>query len=161
MTMDDSKRDFLFRGLVLGALWSVGAALTWIFGSVWTATGRFSSAGWIQVSSMDRFSPGTITPFPEYRVAIVHSGRKIGAISLECTHLGCLVNVVDRGFFCPCHGSDFGPLGQVYSGPAIRPLPWYEVADRGGRLWVRLGEKLTTARWIDLKEPGGATGRTT
>jgi cytochrome b6-f complex iron-sulfur subunit len=154
---DNSRRDFLFKGLVFAGMGAVGAALTWIFGSVWTAAGRFSSAGWIQVSPMHRFSPGMVTPFPEYRVAIIRTAGRIGAISLECTHLGCLVNVIDRGFFCPCHGSEFGPLGQAYSGPATVSLPWYRVAEREDRLWVNMGEKLTAPEWLEV---GGPTGET-
>jgi cytochrome b6-f complex iron-sulfur subunit len=155
--MDNSRREFLLEGLVMAGIGAVGAALTWIFGSVWMAAGRFSSAGWIQVSPMDRFSPGTVTPFPEYRVAIIRTAGKIGAISMECTHLSCLVNVIDRGFFCPCHGSEFGPLGQAYSGPATVPLPWYMVAERGDRLWVNVGEKLTGPKWFEVKGPTGGT----
>jgi cytochrome b6-f complex iron-sulfur subunit len=151
MIMDNSRREFLFKGLIRGGLGVVGAILAWVFGSVWTAAGRFSSAGWVQISPVDRFSPGTVTPFPDHRIAVIHTNRKIGAISMECTHLGCLVNVVDRGFFCPCHGSDFGPMGQVYSGPAVGPLPWYNVAERQGRLWVYMGEKLAKPKWVEVK----------
>lgn len=153
--MDDKRREFLFKGVITAGLWAIGGAMVWIFGSVWTAAGRFSSVGWVHVSPLDRFSPGTVTPFPEHKVAIINTGRKIGAISMECTHLGCLVNVVDRGFFCPCHGSDFGPLGQVYSGPAVSPLPWYDVAERHGRLWVHIGEKLTRPKWMEVKPVSG------
>ena len=155
--MDNSRREFLFKGLVIAGIGAVGAALTWIFGNVWMAAGRFSSAGWIKVSPMDRFSPGTVTPFLEYRVAIIRTAGKIGAISMECTHLGCLVNVIDRGFFCPCHGSEFGPLGQAYSGPATIPLPWYTIAIRENRLWVNVGEKLTGPKWFEVR---GLTGGT-
>jgi cytochrome b6-f complex iron-sulfur subunit len=157
---DNSRREFLLKGLVVAGIGAVSAALTWIFGSVWTAAGRFSSAGWIQVSPMDRFSPGTVTPFPEYKIAVVHTMGKIGAISVECTHLGCLVNVIDRGFFCPCHGSEFGPLGQAYSGPATIALPWYMVAEREGRLWVNTGEKLNGPQWFDVKGQHGGTRST-
>jgi Rieske Fe-S protein len=154
--MDDSRRDFLIKGLVTAGIAAVGGVLTWIFGSVWTAASRFSSAGWVQVSPMDRFAPGTVTPFPEHRVAIIRTTGKIGALSMECTHLGCLVNVADRGFFCPCHGSEFGPLGQAYSGPATIPLPWYAVAEREGRLWVNMGEKLTRPTWFEVKGHSGS-----
>jgi cytochrome b6-f complex iron-sulfur subunit len=153
MTKHVSRREFLFKWLVVAGLGAVGTAFTWIFGNVWTAASRFSSDSWVQISLVDRFAPGTLTPFPEHRIAVVRSSRRIGAISLECTHLGCLLNVVDQGFFCPCHGSEFGPLGQVYSGPAADPLPWHEVEERDGRLWVHIGEKLTRPSWLAVKEP--------
>jgi cytochrome b6-f complex iron-sulfur subunit len=150
---DASRREFLFKGLVIAGLGAAGAAFTWIFGNVWTAASRFSSAGWVQVAPLDNFPPDSVTPFPEHKIAIIRSSRKIGAISMECTHLGCLLNILDRGFFCPCHGSEFGPRGQVYSGPATEPLPWHELVNHEGRLWAHVGKKVARPRWLEVKEP--------
>jgi glycine/D-amino acid oxidase-like deaminating enzyme/nitrite reductase/ring-hydroxylating ferredoxin subunit len=46
------------------------------------------------------------------------------AVSLRCTHLGCLVrfNAAERSWDCPCHGSRFAVDGAVLEGPAVRPL---------------------------------------
>jgi glycine/D-amino acid oxidase-like deaminating enzyme/nitrite reductase/ring-hydroxylating ferredoxin subunit len=49
----------------------------------------------------------------------------VHAVSLRCTHLGCLLrfNGAERSWDCPCHGSRFDVDGAVLEGPAIRPLP--------------------------------------
>jgi glycine/D-amino acid oxidase-like deaminating enzyme/nitrite reductase/ring-hydroxylating ferredoxin subunit len=51
------------------------------------------------------------------------------AVSLRCTHLGCLLrfNGAERSWDCPCHGSRFGVDGEVLEGPAVHPLRQREV----------------------------------
>lgn len=53
-----------------------------------------------------------------------HDDGTLRAVSLRCTHLGCLVrwNGAERSWDCPCHGSRFGVDGQVLEGPAVDPL---------------------------------------
>jgi glycine/D-amino acid oxidase-like deaminating enzyme/nitrite reductase/ring-hydroxylating ferredoxin subunit len=46
------------------------------------------------------------------------------AVSLRCTHLGCLLrfNAAERSWDCPCHGSRFDVDGGILEGPATSPL---------------------------------------
>lgn len=48
-----------------------------------------------------------------------------------CTHLGCVPNRSEKGWSCPCHGSQFDNSGRVIRGPAPSNLivPYYEFAD--------------------------------
>jgi glycine/D-amino acid oxidase-like deaminating enzyme/nitrite reductase/ring-hydroxylating ferredoxin subunit len=48
----------------------------------------------------------------------------VHAVSLRCTHLGCLLrfNAAEHSWDCPCHGSRFDVDGSVLEGPATHPL---------------------------------------
>jgi isorenieratene synthase len=53
------------------------------------------------------------------------------AISLSCTHQGCIVNKQEDGqFLCPCHGAMYDQDGKVISAPAKRNLNTYKVIAR-------------------------------
>ncbi len=75
---------------------------------------------------------------PEGRtVALLRTAAgDVVALSIVCTHLGCLVKPNDTGFECPCHGSTFGPLGELVRGPAPKGLPWLDVAAAGGGAYL-------------------------
>jgi glycine/D-amino acid oxidase-like deaminating enzyme/nitrite reductase/ring-hydroxylating ferredoxin subunit len=86
----------------------------------------------------DRLSPAqarSSDDVPRGEARVVRSGvGKVGvyrdddgalhAVSLRCTHLGCLVsfNSAERSWDCPCHGSRFDVDGGVIAGPATKPL---------------------------------------
>jgi cytochrome b6-f complex iron-sulfur subunit len=74
------------------------------------------------------FAPGTRIALGNERVCVVREGDKFAAISITCTHLGCIVGTSATGFACPCHGSRFDQDGNVTGGPAPKPLPWYQVS---------------------------------
>jgi Rieske Fe-S protein len=52
------------------------------------------------------------------------------AVSLRCTHLGCLLrwNAAELSWDCPCHGSRFDVDGAVLEGPAVNPLEQRDVS---------------------------------
>jgi len=149
-----NRRDWLLKGLFITTIGSTLAFFGGLLADVWLAAGKFSSARWAEIAPADVLTSDGMASFPEKRAALVRRGRMLAALSLECTHLGCLVSAFDYGFFCPCHGSRFGPLGELYSGPATRGLVWHAIQIRRGSIWIRTGEKLPEPLWIHAgKEP--------
>jgi cytochrome b6-f complex iron-sulfur subunit len=67
------------------------------------------------------------------QAVLQHDADGLKAYSLICTHLGCTVDLVEDGFSCPCHGSQFKLNGAVAHGPATTPLHplRLEVNDQG------------------------------
>lgn len=68
---------------------------------------------------------GIIEQQGEKLAASMDAAGELHLMSARCTHLGCTVawNPGEGTFDCPCHGSRFGPMGEVVNGPAQRPLP--------------------------------------
>lgn len=61
------------------------------------------------------------------------------ALSSECTHLRCKVELEGARIVCPCHGSTFDRSGLVLAGPAERALARYPTRLReDGVLEIRL-----------------------
>ncbi len=73
------------------------------------------------------YREGSVTYVPQVLAWLFHDSDGFYAISATCTHLGCTVAYNPEGFNCPCHGSQFNLKGRVTQGPAIKPLPYYEV----------------------------------
>lgn len=76
-------------------------------------------------------------------IAVLHRAGAMGeeevlALSLVCTHLGCLVewSAERRQFLCPCHRATFDAGGNVVEGPPPRPLARLAVTIDGDRVRV-------------------------
>lgn len=151
-----TRRQLLIKVLVTPSVAATGAILGAILLDVWLAAGRFTSRHWSEATGLENFPADRVFTLPGKRLALVRERDRVAALSLECTHLGCLVNTVDEGFFCPCHGSEFGPLGEVYSGPAPRNLDWLPVRVHRGRLWVQSGTRLENPAWVTLQDPASS-----
>lgn len=66
------------------------------------------------------------------------------AVDARCPHSGCRVRAEPDGYVCPCHGSAFGPEGQVVTGPAQRSLHRYPTRLDGSDLTIRLETRSST-----------------
>lgn len=89
--------------------------------------------------NIERFENNTIYPFLSGRFYL--SKLKDGgilAISVKCTHLGCIVqaDIKSSGYSCPCHSSKFNKYGEVMSLPAIRALDILPVIIKNGNVLV-------------------------
>lgn len=132
------RRDWLG----LSSLWAMGSAL--MFGLVGML--RLPKAA-VLASPSKKFRvalPETLAagePFipPGRAVAVFRDAEGAYAVSIVCTHLGCVVKPNAEGFECPCHGSRFASNGEVKKGPAPRPLPWLKVSVGGGLITIDEG----------------------
>jgi len=81
---------------------------------------------------------GGVLAMPERKVYILRTPEGVFAMSMVCTHLGCMTRYEQdrKRIFCPCHGSQFNLRGVVIGGPAPRPLPRLELAIKDGFLIV-------------------------
>lgn len=71
-------------------------------------------------------------------VGVFRDQDGVHALSIVCTHLGCLVawNQAADEMICPCHGSRYDASGQVMQGPAPLPLKRYDVRVSGDTVVV-------------------------
>lgn len=103
------------------------------------------------IGTPNDFPPGTRMALGKEKVAVIREGDKMAAISITCTHLGCIVGIADNGFACPCHGSRFDQDGNVTGGPAPAPLPWFELTlAPNGELVVDKGKKIDAGKWFTV-----------
>lgn len=128
--VDQGRRKFVKK--VTAATLAIGV------GGIALQTGRFLNPN-VLYEPARAFKVGELASFPigsriviEGRgVEIVREREGMHAVSLVCTHLGCLVKPVennpDVGYACPCHGSTFALKGEVLGGPAPKDLPWFEM----------------------------------
>lgn len=144
-----TRRDFL------------GIAALWSFITAWVLTfiglGKFpmpallpSVSNIFKIGKADDLPVGTDKINTEKSVRIVRDDKGFYAVSLICTHLGCIVAKTDKGYACPCHGSKFDQQGNVVAGPAPKGLNWLEISQLpSGKLvinadkYVKSGSRFT------------------
>ena len=138
--VDENRRGFVKKltatTLALGIGGAVAECCRFLKPNILYEPSRVFKAG-----ELSKFSIGSRTVIEGHGVEIVREKDGLHAISLVCTHLGCLVKPVENdseiGYACPCHGSNFTPKGDVLGGPAPLNLPWYEMyMDNTGTLVV-------------------------
>ncbi|MFQ5655046.1 MAG: ubiquinol-cytochrome c reductase iron-sulfur subunit [Planctomycetota bacterium] len=137
-----SRRDFLG----LAGLWSAGLAVIGsLLGMIRLPKPRVTpeASSRFRVGKPEEYSPDVPRVIPERKVRILRTEEGFAAMSMVCTHLGCIVKEIPSGFACPCHGSKFGPEGSVLGGPAPAALRWLAVSQAAdGALIVDASEQV-------------------
>lgn len=145
-----SRRSFLTW---LSSLALAGSGLVSLFSNfvfIWPRA-TYGTPSRFAIGSPDAYPPGTRAIVPGRRVCVVRDGNRVAAISITCTHLGCIIGLADTGFACPCHGSRFDQDGNVTGGPAPRPLPWYRVSlAPNGELEVDTGREIPPGSYYQV-----------
>jgi glycine/D-amino acid oxidase-like deaminating enzyme/nitrite reductase/ring-hydroxylating ferredoxin subunit len=90
-----------------------------------------------EIAAIERLKPGEGGLFRSglKKIAVCRDEQgRLHARSASCTHMGCVVhwNSLEQCWDCPCHGSQFAPVGTALNGPAVAPLPEFQF--RQGRL---------------------------
>lgn len=102
-----------------------------------------------RIGSAADFPAGTIKDMVDHKVRIIATEQGIAAMSLVCTHLGCIVKGTEHGFACPCHGSKFDLTGEVVAGPAPRALPWLTISQAAdGTLLVDASREIKAGEYF-------------
>ena len=144
------RRDFLG----LAGWWTAGFS---IFGSM-VGMARLpkprvlpESSSRLRIGKVSELTPGTVRVFSEHNVRVISTRQGVAALSLVCTHLGCIVKESPEGFSCPCHGSKFDTQGKIIGGPAPRALAWLSVSQAAdGSLIVDKGEEVTGGEFYQI-----------
>ncbi len=91
----------------------------------------------------DFFEKNKMYPFNsgKFYLSVFEDGGML-AISIKCTHLGCIVQPDNIGFLCPCHASAFDKRGEVLSPPATRALDIYPITIEKGEILVDINSPI-------------------
>ncbi len=101
----------------------------------------------VRVGKLQRYlemQPGdVIEDYKTQGIWLIRDGKRVAALSIICTHLGCIPNWLpnDRKFKCPCHGSGYLPDGINFEGPTPRPLERFRLFVDDGTLIVDKSKK--------------------
>jgi cytochrome b6-f complex iron-sulfur subunit len=117
-----NRRDFLAKtALAAAALVVVDGCGD---GQIGPTAAKLGSGVTIKLSDFpDLANVGTLVGITADRALVRTSATTFLGLSRVCTHQGCLTDIRDNEFQCPCHGSIFSNDGSVIRGPSIASPP--------------------------------------
>jgi cytochrome b6-f complex iron-sulfur subunit len=122
-------RRAFFTKIGLGSL-GIAAAGTAVFSYEYLSPNvLYEPSPIVDVGKVESFAVNSVTMDVNSGIYLVRADEGYFALSMVCTHLGCLTAWnQDLGIIaCPCHGSKFKRTGEKIEGPAPKPLPWLKV----------------------------------
>jgi len=155
----ESRRGFITRltGWIVGIGFVAGS---WPFVRSLFPNVLYEPPRRFKIGTPDSFQDG-VHFLQDHRMFLFRDGSSFHAISGVCTHLGCTVKYSPfkqekemtvrkvtyesaGEFHCACHGSRFRDEGTNFSGPAPRPLSWYqiELSPEDGQLVVNMSQEV-------------------
>lgn len=144
-------RRLVFRWLGWGTIlallgqWTVGTVLGFLWPKKLGAFGGVVSAG-----NVGDYQVGEVKVIRDGKFYVSRVPEGFIALYWKCPHLGCTVPwkpddpsmdpIKDKGRFnCPCHGSLYDRYGQIIAGPAPRPMDYFPLEIKDGKLLVSTG----------------------
>jgi cytochrome b6-f complex iron-sulfur subunit len=130
-----SRRTFI-KGIIVTA---VSFELIYVlFGLIGKKRPKSLNSNFFKAGKVNTFEKGKVYPFSSglFYLSVFEDGGLL-AISIKCTHLGCMVQSdLKEGFICPCHASKFNKYGEVLSPPATRALDIFPIIIEKGEILV-------------------------
>jgi len=148
---EPSRRDVL-AGAALGIGWfafavTSGVAAGPVFGRFMMPNVLEEPDPRVRVGRLEKYvemAPGDVNEdYKPQGIWMIREEEKIAALSIICTHLGCIPNWLpnDRKFKCPCHGSGYKYDGINFEGPTPRPLERFKISVVDGIVLVDKAKK--------------------
>lgn len=118
-----SRRDFLAKS-ALAAAASLVALEGCGDGQIGPSAVALGSGTTINLAEFPGLATvGTVVGVTAERALVRTSATTFLGLSRVCTHQGCLTDIRNNRFECPCHGSVFSNDGSVVRGPDIASPP--------------------------------------
>jgi cytochrome b6-f complex iron-sulfur subunit len=137
-----TRRSFIKRGASILAVIAGGAAIASLFRQLFPRS--IGQKKRVKVGKTTLFPVDIFTYIEEMKIYIYRDHEGVRAVTAVCTHLGCILEINDEGFNCPCHGSCYNKRGDVLSGPAPTALTWFQVSKApDGQLIIDMTRKVT------------------
>jgi Rieske Fe-S protein len=97
--------------------------------------------GWLPVASADEVAQDRSKHFAYGKIpgVIINDMGEMKAFSLQCSHLGCVLNWFPKRkvFSCPCHGGEFNSNGRATVKPPRESLKKFAVQVREDKIYVK------------------------